>query len=317
MVTQATNDQSSSSHSSNSIDQDNDEARLAPPFHGNDAQANDAQHDNGADIDIVLLAWQQATDRLQQTQETLRVELCRLSNELERKNAELARKNRLADLGQMAAHVAHEVRNCMLPLKLYMGLLERHVPAQESSRDLFRKFNSGFTALETIVNDLLHFTAERNPVWQEFDLRSLVREVVDPLNGQFHAQAIEVDVDIPFRQAIVADVDMLRRAILNLVLNAVDAMPNGGELYLTSHLEFDRVEIEVADSGAGLSDEQLRRVCEPFYTTKTAGTGLGLSIVERVVTVHGGQLSVMNCPEGGAAFTLVIPQRRHQLKAAA
>lgn len=273
--------------------------------------------DRDPDIDIVLDAWQQATDRLQQTQETLRAELCRLSNELARKNAELAKKNRLADLGQMAAHVAHEVRNCMLPLKLYLGLLERHVPAEESSRSLFVKFNSGFTALETIVSDLLHFTAERTPIWREFDLRLMVCDVVESLETQLHDQDIVLDVDIPLRQDIVADVDMLRRAILNLLLNAVDAMPNGGELYLTSHLECDRVEIEVADSGTGLSAEQLRRVCEPFYTTKTAGTGLGLSIVEKVVSVHGGQLTVMNCPDGGAAFTLIIPQRRHLSKAAA
>jgi signal transduction histidine kinase len=276
----------------------------------------DEQANNSPDIDVVLLAWQQATDRLQQTQETLRSQLRRLSNELERKNTELARNNRLADLGQMAAHVAHEVRNCMLPLKLYMGLLERHVPGDPNSRDLFGKFNSGFTALETIVNDLLHFTADRNPLVRKFDLRCLVCEIVDSLEAQLEAQGIVFDVDVPLRQIVEADVDMLRRAILNLVLNAVDAMPNGGELYLTSHVEFDRVEIEVADSGTGLSDEQLQRVCEPFYTTKTAGTGLGLSIVERVVSAHGGQLSVRNCPEGGAAFTLIIPQRR-QMKAAA
>jgi signal transduction histidine kinase len=276
-------------------------------------QADDAN----ADIDVVLSAWQQATDRLQATQETLRRELHRLSNELERKNVELARQNRLADLGQMAAHIAHEVRNSMMPLKLYLGLLERRVPCDPSSEDLFKKFNFGFSALETIVNDLLHFTADRNPIWRKFDLRGLVMDVTDSLHPQLSAHDIDIDVDIPLRQSVVGDSELLRRAILNLTLNAIDAMPHGGQLYLASYLNNERLEIEVSDSGDGLDEQQLRRVCEPFFTTKTAGTGLGLSIVDRVVAAHGGELAVRNCPEGGAAFTMLIPQRRTRMEAAA
>lgn len=289
---------------------------VSPPAAVADADGSAAMeaHQN---IDVVLVAWQQATDRLQQTQETLRAELRRLSNELERKNAELARKNRLADLGQMAAHIAHEVRNSMLPLRLYLGLLKQQLVEDPSCQDLLGKFNSGFNALETIVNDLLHFTADRSPNWQEFDLRCFVCDLLDSLDNQLAAQGIQCEIDIPFRQTISADAEMLRRAILNLILNAIDAMPCGGDLYLTSYLASDRVEIEISDSGEGLSDEQLRRSCEPFFTTKTAGTGLGLSIVERVVSAHGGRLEMMNGPAGGASFTLMIPQRRPSQRAAA
>jgi signal transduction histidine kinase len=99
---------------------------------------------SGPELEYVLRAWQKATGRLQKSQETLRSELRRLSTELNRKNEELERKNRLADLGHMAVHVAHEVRNSMMPLKLYLGLLERRVPQDDDGQDLFGSFTRDF-----------------------------------------------------------------------------------------------------------------------------------------------------------------------------
>src|SRR5687768_4229742 len=118
-----------------------------------------------ADLDLqtILVAWNSATERLQQTHELLREEVKRLTDELEAKNRELARKNRLADLGQMASHVAHEVRNGLVPMKLYLDLLRRRLAGNAPSLDIASRLGEGFTALETVVNDLLQFTAEREP----------------------------------------------------------------------------------------------------------------------------------------------------------
>src|SRR5437868_1295738 len=118
------------------------------------------------DLKTILDAWNEATDRLQQTHEALRAEIHRLSDELEAKNRELARKNRLADLGQMASHVAHEVRNNLVPVSLYMSLLRRRLSADSGSLDILAKVEAGFTALEATVSDLLSFTAHRQPQWQ-------------------------------------------------------------------------------------------------------------------------------------------------------
>jgi signal transduction histidine kinase len=107
----------------------------------------------------------------------------------------------------------------------------------------------------------------------------------------------------------------LRRALLNLMLNALDAMPDGGQLTVTAWSHSGGVELEVADSGPGLSDEARERAFEPFFTTKSSGTGLGLAIVYRIAEVHGGEIIARNCPEGGAAFTVRIPRR--MLEAAA
>jgi signal transduction histidine kinase len=261
------------------------------------------------DLEAVLDAWHVATLRLERTHETLCGEVSRLTKELETKNRELARKNRLADLGQMASHVAHEVRNSLVPVSLYMSLLRRRLSDDSDSLDILAKIEAGFTALDTTVNDLLNFTAHRAPQWQTFVVGDLVQELCESLEPQLEAQMIDVDIDVPPNTLLSADREMFRRALLNLILNSVDAMPSGGEIVITSYDTPRGFELEVADSGPGLSDEEKRRAFEPFYSTKQNGTGLGLAIVYHVAEAHGGTVTATNCPEGGAAFTIKIPRR--------
>lgn len=258
----------------------------------------------------ILEAWNDATLRLQQTHEALQLEVARLTDELAAKDEELARQNRLADLGRMASHVAHEVRNSLVPVNLYLSLLRRRLSDDSGSLDILAKVEAGFTALDATVNDLLNFTAHREPRWQTFIVQDLIEEIFESLGPQLEAQAIEVSLDVPPHTVVTADREMLRRAILNLVLNAVDAMPRGGELVVTSYERRGGLELEIADSGPGVPQENIPRLFDPFFTTKPTGTGLGLSIVNRIVEAHGGRLTVMNCPEGGAAFTIELPPRR-------
>ncbi len=267
------------------------------------------QLDASSDLQTVLQAWHGATLRLEQTHEALRQEVHRLTDELEAKNRELARKNRLADLGQMASHVAHEVRNCLVPVTLYLSLLRRRLPEDPVARELLDKLAAGFTSLDATVNDLLNFTAQRDPQLRLVDVATLVDEVLQSLAPQLEAQGISVELDTSPMHRIWADRDMFRRCILNLALNAIDAMPDGGELVITSIVGPAGFELEIADSGPGLRDDVRRRMFEPFFTTKSSGTGLGLAIVGRIAEVHGGQITACNCPEGGAAFTLQIPHR--------
>jgi signal transduction histidine kinase len=271
--------------------------------------------DSPVDLSTVLAAWQAATERLQMTHESLRTEVRRLTTELEIKNRELARKNRLADLGQMASHIAHEVRNSLVPLTLYMGLLRRRVSDDSDNIDVLDKIQAGLTSLEVTVNDLLHFTSEREPELRWFELRPLLEEICKSVAPQLAAQEIAIDIDAPAGLGLVADRDMLRRALLNLVLNALDAMPDGGELSMIGCLDRFGLVLEVADSGPGLSDDVRQHAFEPFFTTKGTGTGLGLAIVYRIAEVHGGEVTAANCAQGGAAFTIRIPQ--HRLEAAA
>lgn len=283
-----------------------------------DAAADPSLHDERADLpplnqdaslETVLAAWHDATVRLQQTHEILQAEVGRLTNELEAKNKELALQNRLADLGRMASHVAHEVRNSLVPVTLYLSLLERRLKNDSGSMDILNKVEAGFTTLNNTVNDLLNFTSHREPHWKTFYVRDLVNEICDSMGPQLDAQSIRVLADVPPETQLSADREMFRRAIMNLVLNALDVMPQGGELVITSYDGPQGFELEVADSGPGLSEGQIDQVFEPFFTTKSGGTGLGLAIVHRIAETHGGHVSVVNCPEGGAAFTIVMPRR--------
>jgi signal transduction histidine kinase len=269
-----------------------------------------------ADLETVLSAWQETTLRLEQTHEALREEVKRLTDELEIKNRELARKNRLADLGQMASHVAHEVRNNLVPVTLYLSLLRRRIVDDPGNLDILDKITAGFTALDATVNDLLHFTAERDPQLKTFKLKNLLEDVCSSLSPQFEAQGIEIRLDISSAQIITADRDMLRRVALNLLLNALDALPDGGAISLSAIEHADYVELKIADSGPGLSADVQHRVFEPFFTTKPGGTGLGLAIVYRIAEVHKGSVTASNDPQGGAVFSLRFP-RTKALEAAA
>jgi signal transduction histidine kinase len=260
-----------------------------------------------SDLGTILTAWNTATERLQQTHELLRAEVKRLTDELEAKNHELARKNRLADLGQMASHVAHEVRNGLVPLKLYLNLLRRRVAADEPSLEITDKLGAGFGALEKVVNDLLQFTSHREPQVAHVAIPALIGELCDALSPQFAAQEITVVQQVAPDAACVADADMLRRAVLNLLLNALDVMPGGGSLTISATQCGHDVSIIVADTGPGLSEEVAQRLFEPFFTTKRSGTGLGLAIVERIAELHGRSIRARNHASGGAEFILTLP----------
>jgi two-component system sensor histidine kinase HydH len=208
----------------------------------------------------------------------------------------------------MAAHVAHEVRNNLVPVTLYLSLLRRRLAEDNASLEIFNKITAGCTALDATVNDLLHFTADRDPNCASVGVGPLVHDVLTALAPQLAAQKILVDTEIPANLAVIADQEMLRRVILNLTLNALDAMPGGGELTVSSDCSGDGWEITVADTGPGLSEDVLKRAFEPFFTTKNNGTGLGLAIVYRIAEVHGGQIVAANHSSGGAAFTFRIPQ---------
>jgi len=261
------------------------------------------------DLAAVLSAWETATHRLQETHQVLCGEIHRLTVELEAKNRQLARKDRLAELGRMASHVAHEVRNSLMPVTLSLSLLQRRLAEDNESRPLLDRLAGGLTAVQSAVEELLQFSGDRAPRPTCFAVRPLLRDVVDSLAPQLAAQHVSVDVEVDATTHCTADRDMLRRAVLNLLLNALDALPNGGHLHVTAQGGISGLILDVADDGDGIPADVLPRLFEPFFTTKSGGTGLGLAIVQRIAEVHGGEVMASNRPTGGAAFTILLPPR--------
>ncbi|MGE0757560.1 MAG: PAS domain-containing sensor histidine kinase, partial [Pirellulaceae bacterium] len=200
----------------------------------------------------------------------------------------------------------------LAPVTLYMSLLRRRLAQDPDGLRVLDKLESGFTSLEATVHDMLSFTSDRPPVWRRFGLRDLINEVCETVSPQLNAHALHTFLDVAPELGVWGDRDMLRRALTNLILNAVDAMPRGGELYITGTRCVDGFDVEVADTGPGIPEGVVEHLFEPFFTTKSDGAGLGLAIVDRVAEAHGGDARAANCPEGGAAFTIHIPghQRR-------
>jgi signal transduction histidine kinase len=144
--------------------------------------------------------------------------------------------------------------------------------------------------------------------WESLSLRELIDDVVASLASRCAVQAIDVIIDVPSDHRICGQRGLLRRAVENLLLNALDAMPDGGSLVATSAAEPHAIELEIADTGPTMSDEQRREAFELSPAAQRCGTGWGLAVVRRVAELHGGRATVANCPEGGAAFTLRVPR---------
>lgn len=270
----------------------------------------DPQALSGADLRRLLETYLASFGSLQASQEALSRKVADLTSELEQKNALLARRSRLAELGQMAAGVAHEIRNPLGGIRLYAGLLERDLSTDPERLALVTKIRSGVEQLDRIVREMLDFTRQivldRRPV----ELGRVLDEALEYATAEARP-GIRVRREYAPGLSAPVDVHHLQRALLNLMLNAAEAMTGGGELILATApaalLGRPAAEIRVEDSGPGIPPEVLPRIFDPFFTTKAQGTGLGLPFVQRVAEAHGGAVEASNRAGGGAVFRLLLP----------
>jgi signal transduction histidine kinase len=262
-----------------------------------------------SDLQTVLNAWHDATMRWEQTHESLQAEVGRLAAQLAAKQPVLLHGDNLSHAGRIAAQLAIGIREKLVPASLHLNLLRRRVLDDAVALDLLQKADQSFVDADNLVESLMQFTVERHPQLRPINLRALVCEVQAELLPTLSEQGVATTIDVPAHVSVEADSAMLRRAIANLTRNALDAMPAGGELVVTSYVGAHCVELEIADSGAGLSDQGKERVFEPLYTTKNNRAGLGLAIVQSIADAHGGDVVATNCPDGGAAFTIRLPRR--------
>jgi signal transduction histidine kinase len=263
------------------------------------------------DLQEILQMYNEVTQRLQVSHEKLQAEVVRLTEQLAEKNLELERKKRLAALGEMAAGIAHEIRNPLGGIQLYASTLLADLADRPQSAELVRKISSGVKGLNALVSDMLAFTRDLNLRKQEVCLGDLAAAVVELATPTLRQHNIHVRV-APELDALVICVDakLLERVLLNLVLNAAEAIGERGGTARQNRIEISarrgagHIAILVADNGPGIPLEALDKIFDPFFTTKHTGTGLGLAIVNRIVEAHGGSITAQNRPEGGAYFRI-------------
>ncbi|QQE11184.1 GHKL domain-containing protein [Planctomycetota bacterium] len=271
------------------------------------------------DLAQIINAYNDVTDKLQQSHEKLKGEVLRLREELASTNAQLQRSKRLSALGEMAAGIAHEIRNPLAAIQLYASMVEEDlggVDGEVSNRELAvdntRKIASAVRGLNGIVNDVLSFAREIELERQDVYVVDLFDKVIEShLPGIEQAGVVVERDDFEWADVMLrVDEGMIGQAILNLVRNAVDAMSEvEGERVLRTNVELrddeKLVVLSVRDSGSGIDEDDVDRIFNPFFTTRNAGTGLGLAIVHRIVDAHGGGIVVRN--DGGAVFELNLP----------
>jgi len=238
----------------------------------------------------------------------------RMTEDLVQQKDRTLQAERVAAWRELARRLAHELKNPLFPLQVTVENLMR---AKQKSPEMFEEvFHEGTATLLAEINNLKTIIgrfSEFSKMPQPQRRPTQVNEVVPSVLRVFHAQLQEknqIAVRTELADAlpeISADPDLLHRALQNLVLNAIDAMPQGGELTIRTATLGDRVEISVSDTGSGLTQEECGRLFTPYYTTKQHGTGLGLAIVQSVVSDHGGKISVESTKEKGTTFRIELP----------
>ena len=263
----------------------------------------------------------QATHRLEREYGVLRRHADQLTAELEEKNRRLAaslererqleaaalRQSRLAAMGEMAARLAHEVRNPLGAMQLFTGLLLDDLREQAEPLRLVRQVAAGIADLDHLVGNLLEFTRTRQQAEAArgtMECRTVADEALRYGHDLIQANGIAVRRELASDPCIAqGEAALLRPALLNLVRNAVQAMPTGGTLTVGVRRDGARIAVAVADTGPGIPDDVREAIFTPFFTTRVKGTGLGLTVVRELVAALGGQVEVASAADG-AAFTI-------------
>jgi len=243
----------------------------------------------------------------------------RMTEDLAQQKDRTLQAERVAAWRELARRLAHELKNPLFPLQVTVeNLLRAKQKAPEMFEEVFQESTATLLAeidnLKTIIGRFSEFSKMPQPQRRSTQLNDVVASVLRVFHAQLQADdkqknqiAVHTELAATLPE-ISADPDLLHRALQNLVLNAIDAMPQGGVLTIRTATLGDRIELSVSDTGSGLTSEECERLFTPYYTTKQHGTGLGLAIVQSVVSDHGGKISVASTKEKGTTFRIELPR---------
>ena len=231
-------------------------------------------------------------------------------DELQRLNEQLIRAEKLAAMGTLAAGVAHEVNNPLASISSLVQMMRAEAGHSDETRERLNLISAQINRINQVTKDMTNFARSRPAAKHDVDINAIVITAMRLANFDKVFQSLDIERsledDLP---TVFADEDQLQQVFLNLLLNARDAMPNGGKLKVQSLLNEDQVTIEIADSGTGIDADEAKQIFDPFFTTKPAGkgTGLGLAVCYGIVTAHDGRIEVAPNQPSGSIFRVTLP----------
>ena len=226
---------------------------------------------------------------------------------------QLLQAEKLSSIGLLAAGIAHEVNTPITGISSYTQMLLKETPSTDRRKPILEKIEKQTFRAAEIVNRLLNFARLNGSEFKDLDVNQLIRESLSLLDHQMPRNNIKLeaclDGSVP---PIYGNAGKLQQVFVNLFLNARDAMPAGGELKVQTSMNDSMVIVDIQDTGVGISEENIKQIYDPFFTTKStgAGTGLGLAVTYGIIQDHGGRIFVDSAPGKGTHFRLKLPTRR-------
>jgi two-component system, NtrC family, sensor histidine kinase HydH len=239
--------------------------------------------------------------------ERTRQELESVYLELRANVAEMRKAERLSAAGQLAASLAHEIRNPLASISGAAGILQRGSAPAEYLADSLDIIQKESQRLNKLLTGFLNFAKPRSPRLQRSDPNALLLSVVSLVSHTANQSRVRLVHQIAACPEVECDPEQLKQVLLNLVINAIEASPADSEIKLKPIVENGSVSIEIADNGIGIPEEIVDQIYDPFFTTKPKGTGLGLAISSMIVSQHNGTLSFHSNPGGGTTFRVELP----------
>jgi len=221
---------------------------------------------------------------------------------------EMARAEHLASLGELAAGLAHEIRNPLAGIAGVVDVMGKELPANSPSRAVMGDVQDEIMHIQAILNDLLSYARPRPPSFHPADINVTVEQAVLLAQQQVLTKPVQVLFEPKNGLArVLHDPALIQQVVLNIVMNGIQAIPKEGQVKVAVRGENENVVVEIADTGRGISEEALPKIFKPFFTTRSEGTGLGLSLANGIVRAHGGRIEVSSTLGKGSQFRICLP----------
>lgn len=262
----------------------------------------------GLEKRALVLKNRQVEKALKEYSERLEEMVEQRTKELRETQAHLIRTEKLAATGRLAASVAHEINNPLEGIKNYLGLLKKKMAQDDPLREYVEQIEHGFNRIKDIVWRLLQFHRTDMEAMEPVDVNGIIESVLQICQKDLALGKVGVAKKLGRGlPRTIALEGQLEQVFMNLILNAKDAMPQGGELRLETRAKGEFIEIEVTDTGRGMSKEEMDHLFEPFYSTKKEGTGLGLWVSYQIIQNHGGEIAIKSKVGQGTSVIITLP----------